>query len=146
MTEASDFKFGTQLGFAKAHDKIPHPRKSGRDPVLLELPKILGFPFNICSNLACNWGSPRPTIKTTTRRKSERGFGVGKLSNIWGSPLIFLQRTRCPLSISGTSCLVRNNFIHTVRLLTMVFHWLMSSQVAISKHCGNRTGFTSRKL
>jgi len=32
--EASDFKFGTQLGFAKAYHKIPRRRKSGRGPVL----------------------------------------------------------------------------------------------------------------
>ena len=48
IDEASDFKFGTQLGFAKAHQKIPHQRKSGRGPGLEEFPKILGFPFNIC--------------------------------------------------------------------------------------------------
>jgi len=34
MAEASDFKFGTQLGFAKAHHKIARRRKSGLGPVL----------------------------------------------------------------------------------------------------------------
>jgi len=29
MAEASDFKFGTQLGFAKAHNKITPVGKSG---------------------------------------------------------------------------------------------------------------------
>ena len=29
MAEASDFKFGTQLGFAKAHQKITPGGKSG---------------------------------------------------------------------------------------------------------------------
>ena len=43
MAEASEFKFGMQLGFAKAHHKITLRGKSG----LLELPKILGFPFYI---------------------------------------------------------------------------------------------------
>jgi len=38
--EASDFKFGMQLGFAKGHHKITPRWKSG-------LPKILGFPFDI---------------------------------------------------------------------------------------------------
>jgi len=46
MAEASDLKFGTQLGFAKVYHKIPHRRKSGT--VLYQLPKILSFPFNIC--------------------------------------------------------------------------------------------------
>jgi len=45
--EASDFKFGTQLGFAKAHHKITPRGKSGCGLGLGELPKILGFPFNI---------------------------------------------------------------------------------------------------
>ena len=56
------------------------------------------------SNLACSWGSPRPTIKTTTRRKVAVGLGLGKLPNIWASPLIFLQLPRCPLSVSGAFC------------------------------------------
>jgi len=33
-----------------------------------------------------------------------RGLGLWKLPNIWGSPLIFLQRSRCPLSVSAVSC------------------------------------------
>jgi len=49
MAEANDFKFGTQLGFAKAHHKIPHRRKSGIGAALLELTKILGSPFYICA-------------------------------------------------------------------------------------------------
>jgi len=32
--EASNFKSGRQVGFAKAHHKIPHRRKSGRGPGL----------------------------------------------------------------------------------------------------------------
>jgi len=38
--EASDFKFGMQLGFAKAHHKITPRRKEGRGPKLGELTKI----------------------------------------------------------------------------------------------------------
>ena len=38
---ADDFKFGLQLGFAKAHHKIPPRRKEGRNPKLGELPKIV---------------------------------------------------------------------------------------------------------
>jgi len=37
---ASDFKFCTQLGFAKAHDKITRKRKGRPGPGLEELPKI----------------------------------------------------------------------------------------------------------
>jgi len=43
--------------------------------------------------------------ETTPRGKSGHGLGqIGKLPNIWGSFLIFLQRLCCPLSVSGASC------------------------------------------
>ena len=43
MAEANDFKFGTQLVFAKAHHKIT-PRGKGVGGLGLgELPKILGL-------------------------------------------------------------------------------------------------------
>ena len=45
--EANELKFGMQLGFAKAHQKITSREKSGCGPGLGELPKILGSPFNI---------------------------------------------------------------------------------------------------
>jgi len=38
MAAASDFKFGAQLGFAKARHKIARRRKGGRGPGLGELP------------------------------------------------------------------------------------------------------------
>jgi len=44
--EASDFKFGMPLGFAKAYHKNHTQQKSGRGLGLGELPKI-GVPFNI---------------------------------------------------------------------------------------------------
>jgi len=43
MAEASDLKFGTQPGFAKAHHKITPREKSGDGFGLVELPKILVF-------------------------------------------------------------------------------------------------------
>ena len=46
IDESSDFKFGE---FAKVHHKITRRRKGGRGPGLGELPKIWGFPFNICA-------------------------------------------------------------------------------------------------
>jgi len=47
--EASDFKIGTQLVFAKAHHEITHRRKSGCSPGLGELPKIWRFLFILCA-------------------------------------------------------------------------------------------------
>jgi len=44
---ASDFKFCTPLGFAKAHHKIIPRGKNGCGPELGELPIICVFPFNI---------------------------------------------------------------------------------------------------
>ena len=45
--KASDFKFGMQFGFSKAHHKITRRGKSGPGHGRGELPEILEFPFNI---------------------------------------------------------------------------------------------------
>ena len=47
MVEASDFKFRTQLEFAKAHHKITPIGKSGHGLALGKLPKVWTFHFNI---------------------------------------------------------------------------------------------------
>jgi len=47
MAEASDFRFGKQLGFAKPYYKITLIVKSGHGLGLGELPKILWFHFII---------------------------------------------------------------------------------------------------
>ena len=77
MAEARYFKFGTQLGFAKAHHKTT---PSG--PVLSALPKIAGFPLIFVqflklatSNLACSWDCPMPTTKPTPREKVGLALG-----------------------------------------------------------------------
>jgi len=68
--EASDFKFGKLSSFTKAYHKISR-RKSGCWPGLGELPKILGFPFNISAkingsdlNIGGRWALPRPITKS----------------------------------------------------------------------------------
>jgi len=45
MAEASDFKFGTQLAFAKAHHKITPRGKSGPGLGLGELPQFWAPPI-----------------------------------------------------------------------------------------------------
>ena len=45
MAEASDFNFGTQLGFAKAHHKITPRGKSGGGLGLGELLEIFVVPL-----------------------------------------------------------------------------------------------------
>jgi len=68
MAEASDFKFGAQLGFAKAHHKIIPIGKSGccvvlgyaswgSSIIILQRLKLA------TSILTCRWGLLRPTIK-----------------------------------------------------------------------------------
>jgi len=47
MAEASDFKFCSQLGFAKADHKIPRRTKCGLGRGLGKLSSIWGFSFNI---------------------------------------------------------------------------------------------------
>jgi len=66
MAKACNFKFGTQLGFAKAHHKITPRGKSG-----LGEPRNFGFPIIFLqrlviatSNLARSWSLPRPIIKS----------------------------------------------------------------------------------
>ena len=73
---ASDFKFGAQLGFAKAHHKITRRRKGGRGPGLRELPKFCGSTSIFTgwlkleiSNLVHSLDLPRPTIKLHPEEK-----------------------------------------------------------------------------
>jgi len=47
VAEASDFKFGTQLGFAKDHNEITPTGKSKYGLGLGKLPNILCFYFNM---------------------------------------------------------------------------------------------------
>jgi len=69
MAEASDFKFGMQLGFAKAHHKITPRAKNERGLGLGELAKISWFHFNTqwlklgTSNSVHILGLRRPTMK-----------------------------------------------------------------------------------
>jgi len=49
--EASNFKFGMQLSFAKAHQKT-HPEKKWAWPWAREAPKYLRFPCNISATAA----------------------------------------------------------------------------------------------
>ena len=98
MAEASEFKFGTQLGFAKAHHKIIPREKIGRGPGLGELPKILESPFNISATAEASdfkfgiqLGFAKAHQKITPRGKSGRGPGLGELPKMLGPPLILLQ-------------------------------------------------------
>jgi len=53
MAEATDFKFGTQLGFAKANHKITPIGKNGHGLGLGKLPYILGFPLILPQRPRC---------------------------------------------------------------------------------------------
>jgi len=74
--EASDLKFGMQLGFAKGHHKITPRGKVGVTIRLGELPKIEGSPSIFLqrlkiatSTLADWWGLPKPIIKSHPEEK-----------------------------------------------------------------------------
>jgi len=116
VAEASDFKFGTQLGFAKAYHKITH-RKNWHGLGLGELLKISRFTSIFTpwlkmetSNLVHSLGLPRSNTKPRPEENVGVDLGCGNSHSpyIWGSPLIFLQLPRCPLScplrVSGASC------------------------------------------
>ena len=89
MADASDFKFGIQLGFAKAHHKITRRRKGGHGPGLEKLPKIWGFPFNIHTmaevidfKFGTQIGFAKAHYKITPIGKSGYGVGLGDLTKI----------------------------------------------------------------
>jgi len=76
MAEASNFKIGMLLGFARAHHKITHRRKSGRGRGLVKPHKILGFPFNISAmaeasdfKIGMQLAFPKPNHKITPSGK-----------------------------------------------------------------------------
>jgi len=80
MAEASDLKFGKQLGFAKAHHKITSIGKSGCGLGLGELPKILEFPIKYLQwlklanfNIGTLLGFAKAHHKISHQRKSGRG-------------------------------------------------------------------------
>jgi len=87
---ASDFKFGKQLGFVKAHHKITRNRKGGHGPGQRELSKIGGSPsiFSQWVNLATDTqlGFAKAHHEITPRGKSGGGFGLGELLKILGLP------------------------------------------------------------
>jgi len=92
--EANDFKFGTQLTFAKA--PITPRGKSGGGFELGELLKILGFPYNISATAGASefkfgrrLGFAKAHHKITRKRKGRHGSGLGEFPKIWGFLLIF---------------------------------------------------------
>ena len=97
--EATDFKCGMLLGFAKAHHDIPPEEKVGV-AWAREAPQNLGLTFNISATADANelkfctpLGFAKANHKFTTRWKSGRSCGLAELRKIWGFPLIFLLAT-----------------------------------------------------
>jgi len=92
MAEASDFKFATQLGFAKTHHKITQRKKRGW-PWARELLKILGLPYDIFAMAGASAFEfdmqleyAKSHHKTTNRGKVGVALGCGS-SQIFGVPL-----------------------------------------------------------
>jgi len=82
MADASDFKFGTQLWFAKAHHKITLRAKSGV-ALARGAPQILGFSYKISATAGASdfkFGIHLEFVeahhKNHTQRKSGRGLGL----------------------------------------------------------------------
>jgi len=77
--KAIDFKFGTQVGFAKAHHKITPRGKSGHGLGLGELPKILGFPYNISATAGASdfkFGMQLGFAKAMIKSHAEERVGI----------------------------------------------------------------------
>jgi len=86
MAEASDFKIGKQVRFAKAHQEIAPRRKIGRGHGLGEFPKILLFLRRLklaTSNLVCSLGLPRAIVKSHAEEKWAWPWAKGA-PKIWG--------------------------------------------------------------
>jgi len=88
--EASNFKIGMPLGFAKAHHKITPRGKRGSGLALEELFNILGFPYYISATAGARdfkfgmqLGFTKAHHKITRRRKGGHGRGLGDLPKIW---------------------------------------------------------------
>jgi len=99
MAGVSDFKFGAQLGFVKAHHKTTPRGKSGGVLGLGELLEIWSFPFNLSATakdsdfiFGTQLGFAKAHHKITHRGKSGYGLGLEELPKIVGFPIIFLQR------------------------------------------------------
>jgi len=97
MAGASDFKIGVEVGFDKVHHKITPIRERARGLRLGELPKILGFPFNISAmteasdfKIGTQLGFAKAHNKIPPERKRGRGPGLSELPKFSGFPFIFL--------------------------------------------------------
>ena len=91
--EASDYKFGMHLRFAKAHHKITPKGKSGLGPelgislIFWGTPVIFLQSLKLATlNLVRGLGLPRAIIKLHPEKKCGRGPGLGKLPKILGFP------------------------------------------------------------
>jgi len=98
MAEASEFKFGKQLGLAKAHHNITPREKSVYGLGLGELTIILGSPIIFLqrlglatSNLARSWGLPRTITKSHAEENGAWPWARGAPINL-GVPLQFFDR------------------------------------------------------
>jgi len=81
IDEVRDFKFATKLGFAKAQNHTQ--RKKWAWPWAGELPKTLGFPYNISATAEANdfkfgaqLGFAKYRNKITRRRKRKGGVAL----------------------------------------------------------------------
>jgi len=115
IDEASDFKFGTQLKFAKAHHKMTPKEKIEVGLGLKELSNILRFPYNISAKVGASdfkfgmrLGFAKSYHKITRRRKG--GHGLRELPKIWGSPSVFIQWLK----------LATSNLVHSLDLVRTI--------------------------
>ena len=116
---------GYFISDGKIRDIAPPNRCWYQKTRVFMLPHIVRFHFNITqwlklwtSNLVHSLGLPRPTTKLYS---GEKWAWPWELPYIWGSSLIFLQRPRCPLSVSGASCICLYFTVHSVANRKIVF-------------------------
>jgi len=133
MAEASDFKFGTQLGFVKAHHKITSRGKldlalgygsfqifgvflqyfcNGR-AVLLALAELLVLVYSIVDYILCNSIIHTLSCVVNCTCRCEHSYRTS--SRIWPlwrwspSRLVWVVSTWLPISISIVLCIIWNS-------------------------------------
>jgi len=109
MAEASDFRFGMQLGLPR-HIIKSHPEEKWASRWARGATQNWGFPFNISATTESSdfkigrlVGFAKARHKIPPRRKRGRGPGLGELPKMGVLPLIFIQWLKV-----STSNLVHN--------------------------------------
>jgi len=130
-----------------ADHEITPKGKSGVGPGLVGLPKFCGSSLVFVqrlklatSNLACRWGWPRPTIKTTTRKKWAWPW-TRKAPKYLGFPFNIFA------TAASNSALLKNR-LYMLLTIYMYYslYWLTTNLIKSCSHRFKSSRHTSGKI